>query len=81
MLCHSQELLLSGSLGLRYSADEGAKIGAKILPKLCEKTPAEKIPVETLAETERSLRKKQSGPREDKLVRGRHMRRFLLSSL
>src|ERR1019366_8948261 len=31
VLCHSQELLLSGSLGLQYKRNEGAKSGATIL--------------------------------------------------
>ncbi len=69
VLCHAQELLLSGSLGLQYKRNEAAKSGATLLLN------------ETASANGRSARKKARGSRKDKLVRGRHLRRLLLSNL
>jgi hypothetical protein len=66
VLCHAQELLLSGSLGLRYKRNEGAKVA----PQYCYETA-----------NERCTQKKDTGPREDILVRGRRLRRLLLNNL
>jgi hypothetical protein len=38
VLCHAQELLLSGSLGLRYKRNEGAKVA----PQYCYETANER---------------------------------------
>jgi hypothetical protein len=65
--CWNLELLLSGSLGLRYSAECGRKKPPKFAAEFAAKRADDA--------------KKDRGTRRDKLVRGRRVRRLLLGNL